>query len=590
MSFVSQNRKAKIILFILPFVSILLVLTEGIGLSLLAPLLDSGRGNILKDVPFIGGYLGELSLIADVNERVISIAIIMAIVIFFRALFEYISSALLAIVPILIARDASFTGFDLFSRASMRFLISKNFGELSAAIQDQPDYIGSIFQSISTIFTNILLLIIYSTLLFSLSTEMTLFSIFCLLFMFIILKNILGSKLRRVGQKAVDVSIKRNKFFQEAVSSVRTTKLFVGEERMSNNYRAINQKYRDISIERALYEQAIKPLFMALAGFLICILLYLTTFVGSEAGIPTIILFIAVMFRMLGPVTIINNSWANISTAQPSLESVFEFHASLKQKAELSGHKIFKGISQKIEFRNLNFSYSGKSAVLSNIDFIIDKGKKVSIVGPSGAGKSTLVSLLLRMEEPSRQNILIDGVDMLEFDVHSWRKKVSVVSQDVFLFNDTVGNNIIFGGDFTEKEVSTAAKLANAHEFVLNLSDGYDTVIGDRGVLLSGGQQQRLSIARAFLRKPELLIFDEATSQLDSFAQHSIQQTIQDLPEGITSIIIAHRLSTVMHADIILVMDQGRIIQQGTHSELMRQGGLYKDMVEKQAFFTDEKD
>ena len=276
--------------------------------------------------------------------------------------------------------------------------------------------------------------------------------------------------------------------------------------------------------------------------------------------------------------------FANINQGVAAGERLFEVLDADNDIQDKANAKEFEGLKEKIEFRDVSFSYDDTREILHNISFDVRKGETVALVGPSGGGKSTLSELVTRFYDTSKGDILIDGVSIRDYKQESLRKYMSLVSQDTVLFNDTIRNNIALGRiSATEEEVVEAAKIANADAFIREWESGYDTNIGDRGGKLSGGQRQRISIARAVLKNPELLILDEATSALDTESEKLVQDALTKVLKGRTSVVIAHRLSTIMNADKIIVIDDGRIVEQGRHEELLAKGGVYAKLVELQS-------
>jgi subfamily B ATP-binding cassette protein MsbA len=269
---------------------------------------------------------------------------------------------------------------------------------------------------------------------------------------------------------------------------------------------------------------------------------------------------------------------SSIQRGIASADRIFEVIDTPNQITTPAAPKSFTQFAQRIAFNNVSFAY-GEHTVLDQINFTLEKGKTIALVGPSGGGKSTLADLVPRFYDPSAGQILIDGIDLRELSPQALRSQLGIVTQESILFNDTVYNNIAFGlAGITESQVIEAAKIANAHEFISQLEQGYQSSIGDRGSKLSGGQRQRLSIARAVLKNPPILILDEATSALDSESELLVQEAITKLMSNRTTLVIAHRLSTIQHADEILVINKGQIVQRGTHAELMAQEGMYQKL------------
>ena len=279
------------------------------------------------------------------------------------------------------------------------------------------------------------------------------------------------------------------------------------------------------------------------------------------------------------------DQFANINQGIAAGERIFSIIDTKPEIQDKPGARELTGLKEKIEFRDVHFTYDGEREVIDGISFEIRRGQTVSLVGPSGGGKSTLSELLPRFYDPSAGEILIDGISLRDYTQESVRAHMSVVAQDTVLFNDTIENNIGMGKrGATHEEVVEAAKVANADCFIRECTDGYGTNIGDRGLKLSGGQRQRLSIARAVLKNPDILILDEATSALDTESEKLVQDALNNLLKGRTSVVIAHRLSTIHNADLIVVVDHGRIAEQGTHNELMERNGIYAKLIEMQSF------
>jgi len=323
------------------------------------------------------------------------------------------------------------------------------------------------------------------------------------------------------------------------------------------------------------------PIVQLIAACILALVIYLATLesVNSEISVGSFVSFITAMLLLMQPIKRLTNINASIQRGVAAARSIFEV---LDEPVEQdTGTLALSHARGAIEFRNLSFAYDpAKGEVLSDISFSVQPGQTLALVGRSGSGKTTLANLLVRFYDPGQGAIYLDGEDIRHYRLADLRKQIAMVGQDVTLFNDTIAHNIAYGrpGEVSEKEIRASAEAAHAMEFIRDLPDGLESRIGDRGVLLSGGQRQRIAIARAMLRNAPVLILDEATSALDSESERLVQEALEQLMQNRTSLIIAHRLSTVERADRILVLEQGRIVESGSHATLLAKGGVYADL------------
>jgi ABC-type multidrug transport system fused ATPase/permease subunit len=339
--------------------------------------------------------------------------------------------------------------------------------------------------------------------------------------------------------------------------------------------------------KRAVVVASSSPFLTGSAGVFIAMLLLAKAVMNggeSTEWVAPFLMFLFLMFRLLNPVTQINAVRLRIVGEIPSFDRLDNFFAETAARRQKEGSRILERLQTDIVLDHLSFAYKpGDDRVIHDLSTTIRRGEMVAVVGPSGAGKTTLIGLLARLYDPSEGRILVDGHDLRDLQLASWRRRLAVVSQDIFIFNDTVAANIAFGrGEVPLDRIRDAARLAAADEFIEKLPQGYATMLGDRGNRLSGGHQQRIALARAVLADPDLLIMDEATSHLDSFTERAIQQAVETLSKDRTLLVIAHRLSTIRKADRVIVMKDGRIVEEGRHEDLLRQRGLYWEMIEQQ--------
>ncbi len=363
---------------------------------------------------------------------------------------------------------------------------------------------------------------------------------------------------------------------QEMISGIRLVKTTASEDKATHQFEQETQRYVKASVKNQKLVDLVPVLNEILAISALCAVLYVggNQVYDKELKPQELMTFLFALFSIMSPIAQLTNTPAVIQKGIVAAETVFNIID--QQPTVKNGNTSIHTFTSSIAVDNLHFSYDGNHEVLHDIHLNIDKGKTIALVGQSGSGKSTMSDLIVRLYDPNKGSICVDGINIKEFSLEEYRQLFGIVSQDSFLFNDTIAENICFGKNIiSEDEMIYAAKMANAHDFIISLPMGYQTKIGDRGVLLSGGQKQRLAIARALVRKPQILIFDEATSALDAESEHLVQEAIHNLLHGRTALIIAHRLSTIIDADCIYVFDNGSIAESGTHKELIEKGGIY---------------
>ena len=429
------------------------------------------------------------------------------------------------------------------------------------------------------------LIIGYCIMMVNISWQLTVFSILYLPIVGLLIGTIV-KRLRHPAQRGQERMGDMVSVMEESLSGVKAVKSYNAFSYIREKFRAINAEMSNILISMARKQQLASPMseFLGITAISV-VLVFGGSLVQNGALMASgFVAYIAAFSQLTRPLRSFIDQFANINQGIAAGERVFSImdaESSVQDKADAVEMSEFK---DKIEFRGVGFSYDESREILHDISFEVRKGETVALVGPSGGGKSTLSELIPRFYDAERGTIYIDGRPITDYTQESLRAHMGIVSQETILFNDTIRNNIAMGRtDVSDEQIVAAAKVANAHDFIMQSENGYNTNIGDRGTKLSGGQRQRLSIARAVLRNPEILILDEATSALDTESEKLVQEALTTLLEGRTSVVIAHRLSTIHNADRIIVIDAGRIAEQGTHAELMAKNGIYAKLIEMQS-------
>ena len=503
-------------------------------------------------------------------------------------LFKYLSNIILALIRINVITNLRNTFFDRLMSFDLKYFTSTRRGDIiSRGTADILEIENSVVSSFTVIIKDPLMMISLFVVLFRMSPQLTLYTFILLPVSGLLITQIV-KRLRKSARDMQDTLGQIGNVFDESIGGMRVVKAFAAENYMKDKFRSRIKQYAKYNFRIAKVYNLAPPTSEILGAVTLGLLLLLggQLIFNNESSLTAaeFIGFLVIFSQILAPAKSFANAFSNINKGIASGERVFGL---IDQKASIlskpDGHEC-EEVKDHIQFKDVSFAYEDKS-VLTNISFDIPKGKIVALVGPSGGGKSTIADLVPRFYDPIKGEITLDGISLKDFKTSSLRKMMGIVTQESILFNDTVFNNIAFGKpNATLDEVMAAARVANAHEFIEKLEDGYDTLIGERGTKLSGGQRQRVSIARAVLKNPPILILDEATSALDSESEKLVQDAIYNLMQNRTTLVIAHRLSTIQNAHHILVIKDGEILEQGTHEMLMEQDGLYKKLTEMQSF------
>jgi ATP-binding cassette, subfamily B, bacterial MsbA len=513
--------------------------------------------------------------------RFACIAIVVSVVC--SNIFRYLSQRILKTVEAQTIASLRQSVFEKTMRLHFGFFNNERKGNLMAHlttdVQEVENSIGRAFTaSIKEVFT----LVMYFVFLFNMSVKLTLFSLIILP----LSGGVIALISRRLRRSARDVQEKQSTMIStldEVFGGMRIVKGFNAEKVVSDRFRKENYGYKAAILKMVYRQEMTSPISEALGVIVVAgILLYGGTLViNKQEGLTasTFISFIILFSQVMRPAKVIADAFSGVQRGIASAERILKLIDTVPAIQDSPNAIDIQDFTKEIEFRNVSFEYQVGRKVLDNVSFKIQKGKTIALVGTSGGGKSTLADLVPRFYDPTEGQILMDGIDIKQIRIQSLTQKIGIVTQESILFNDTVFNNITFGTEASENQVIEAAKVANAHQFVSQLSDGYQTLIGDRGGRLSGGQRQRVSIARAVLKNPPIMILDEATSALDTESEKLVQEALTSLMQNRTTLVIAHRLSTIQHADEILVINKGKIVERGTHDDLLKnENGFYRKL------------
>lgn len=522
------------------------------------------------------------------NQALVYIIIVIVVSFFLKNLFRYLSMFSIAPVRNGVIRDIRSDIFNKVLGLPIGYYNERKKGDLlSRMTGDVVEVENSILNMIEVIFKEPLIIVFTITYMVSINPVLTLFVFGLILFTGLIIGGV-GKTLKKNSEKVQQYLGNLVSIVEETLAGMRIVKAFNAENYNKEKFEEQNESYRNLLIRLLRRRDLASPLTEFMGISVVAVLLWFgSRYVFSGDMEPgTFITFLFAFYMVIEPSKKLNRAISNIQKGIGAMKRIEELLDTKSDLQEAENPVELTAFSKGIEYKNVDFRYSNSlPLVLKNINLKINKGMVVALVGSSGAGKSTMADILPRFYDVEKGQILIDGVDIKNYSLNSLRKSMGIVSQDPILFHDTIYNNIVFGSEnITEQQVFEAAKIANAHDFITATQKGYQTLIGDRGVKLSGGQRQRLTIARAVLKNPSILILDEATSALDSESEKLVQSALENLMQSRTSLVIAHRLSTIQHADIIVVMKDGKIIEKGSHAELLETGGDYSKLVEMQHF------
>ena len=547
-------------------------------------------GEGLKDIA-VNNFYYNVTRMIEINGpslTLLFLGLFLAFMTLLKTSCYFASSAVMIPLRTGVVRDIRIMVYSKVMSLPLGFFSEERKGDIIARMSgDVGEVENSITSSLDMLIKNPILIVMYFGTLIITSWQLTLFTLLVVPGMGWIMGKV-GKKLKRQSLEAQAKWSDTMSQLEETLGGLRIIKAFIAEQKMINRFTECSNEFRDATNRVAMRQALAHPMSEFLGTLLIVVVLWFggSLILGNHSSIdaPTFIFYMVILYSVINPLKEFSKAGYNIPKGLASMERVDKILKAENKIVEIPNPKPLNGLEEQVEFKDISFSYDGKKEVLQHINLTVPKGKTVALVGQSGSGKSTLVDLLPRYHDVQEGTITIDGVNIKDVRISDLRSLIGNVNQEAILFNDTFFNNIAFGVEnATMEQVIEAAKIANAHDFIMEKEDGYHTNIGDRGSKLSGGQRQRISIARAILKNPPILILDEATSALDTESERLGQEALERLMKTRTTIAIAHRLSTIKNADEICVLYEGEIVERGKHEELLAKNGYYKRLNDMQS-------
>ncbi len=541
---------------------------------------DAGSSNFILDV------FGALARLVPVSDQFITYCILFLLLVFLAFAVKMLSLNFRVKFGVDLVEKNQNDVFRQFIQADYQYFIDHKQGDLIYNAITAPAAISSQIAAITQLVTQSVLSISVLVLLFSLSWRGTLV-VLVLGTIYYLFTRYLGHKVAYIsGRGEMEAAQQGLVTLNEAITGIKQVKVFVSADIWINRFTRSMRKRWYHFLRRTIWQQVPPPILTLVMYFAIGLVAIFMKLLAPPANfneaIPLFGTFAFAIFRLAPLVTTLGDTIIQIMGALPNCEIVYKVKNE-KSSTIGDGRKELVSFESDISFENVTFTYKGRKKTIQGVSTTFEKGKTTAIVGRSGEGKTTFINLILRLFDVDSGAIKIDGVDIKEYRLGSWLTNIGYVSQDTFIFNDTVERNITFRSEeYTPEEIVQAAKYADAHDFITQLPDGYQTLVGDKGIRLSGGQAQRIAVARAIIRNPEIFIFDEATNNLDNISEKTVQKAIDEISLGHTTIIIAHRLSTIANADKILVIEHGQVVEEGTHQQLFEKKGTYWQLYQKQ--------